>query len=219
LFRVCFAAERRRRGALSSAMLGVARRAAQVKQRRRRKCLHCGELFQPDARNAHHQRYCGEAACRRASKAASQRRWVSKAANRDYFRGAAHVARVRAWRAAHPGYRRRGEAQGDAALQDVLSAQAVELKTESEVLTQTVLQDLFGAQPIVLIGLIANLTGSALQEDIARSARRFQQLGQDILSGGTPVVGGARDAQNPVGSSPAPPGTAPVQLGRPAPGA
>jgi hypothetical protein len=58
-----------------------------------------------------------------------------------------------------------------------------------------------------------------LQEDIARSARRFQQLGQDILSGGTPVVGGARDAQNPVGSSPAPPGAAPVQLGRPTPGA
>lgn len=56
------------------------------------------------------------------------------------------------------------------------------------------LQDLFSAQPVVLIGLIANLIGSALQEDIAGSARRFQQLGQDILSGGTPFVGEPSDA-------------------------
>ena len=190
-----------------------------MKQRRRRKCLHCGELFHPDARNAHHQRYCAEPACRRASKAASQRRWLSKAANRDYFRGAANVERVRVWRAEHPGYWRRGEAQTVTALQAVLSVQDVEIHAESERLTQTALQDLFSAQPIVLIGLIANLTGSTLQEDIASSARRFQQLGQDILCGRRPVVGGARDAQNPVGSRPAPPGTAPVQLGRPAPGA
>jgi hypothetical protein len=103
-----------------------------VKQRRRRKCLHCGELFHPDARNAHHQRYCAEPACRRASKAASQRRWLSKVANRDYFRGAANVERVRAWRAEHPGYWRRGEAQTVPALQDVLSVQDVELHGESD---------------------------------------------------------------------------------------
>jgi hypothetical protein len=141
-----------------------------VKQRRRRKCLHCGELFHPDARNAHHQRYCAEPACRRASKAASQRRWLSKAANRDYFRGAANVERVRAWRAEHPGYWRRGEAQTVPALQDVLSVQDVELHGESERLTQTALQDLFSAQPIVLIGLIANLTGSTLQEAMPHAA-------------------------------------------------
>jgi hypothetical protein len=176
-------------------------------------------LFHPDARNAHHQRYCGEPACRSASKAASQRRWLGKTANREYFRGAANVERVRAWRAEHPGYWRRGEAQTSPALQEVFSTQDIETDTESAALARTALQDLFGAQAIVLIGLIANLTGSALQDDIARSARRFQQLGQDILSGGTPVVGGARDAQNPLGSSPAPPGTASVQLGRPTPGA
>jgi hypothetical protein len=179
-------------------------------------------LFQPDARNAHHQRYCGEAACRRASKAASQRRWLGKAANREYFRGAANVERVRAWRAEHPGYWRgaqRGALQAGSALQEVYAGQAIEVAEESGDLAPSALQELFSAQPVVLIGLIANLTGSALQEDIAHSARRFQQLGQDILSGGTPVVGGARDAQNPVGSNPAPPGAAPVQLGRPTPGA
>jgi len=73
-------------------MLAAAWRAAQVNRRRRRKCLHCGELFHPDARNAHHQRYCGAGACRRASKAASQRRWrgSGKAPNREYFRGPTH---------------------------------------------------------------------------------------------------------------------------------
>ena len=203
-------------------MLGVARRAGQVKRRRQRKCLHCGELFHPDVRNAHHQRYCGEAACRRASKAASQRGWLSKRANRGYFRGAAHVDRVRAWRAEHPGYwrgARRGALQAGAALQDVYAEQAIEVAEESGDLAPSVLQELFGAQPIVLIGLIANLTGSTLQEDIASSARRFQQLGQDILSGGRPIVGGVGDAQNPVDSIPAPQGPTPVQLDRSAPGA
>lgn len=75
--------------------------------RRRRKCLHCGQLFRPDPRNVRHQRYCSAQVCRRASKAASLRCWLAKAANRDYFRGPEHVARVRAWRAAHPGHARR----------------------------------------------------------------------------------------------------------------
>jgi hypothetical protein len=81
--------------------------------------LHCGELFHPDARNAHHQRYCAKDACRRASKAASQRRWLAKAANRDYFRGPTNVERVRAWREAHPDYGRRRRAQSGVPLQDV----------------------------------------------------------------------------------------------------
>jgi hypothetical protein len=193
-----------------------------MKRRRRRKCLHCGELFHPDARNAHHQRYCGEPECRRASKAASQRRWLSKPANRDYFRGAANVDRVRLWRAEHPGYtcrERPAAAQASSALQDVCSRQGVESGKESGHLAPFALQDLFGTQAIVLIGLIANLTGSALQEDIARSARRFQQLGQDILNGGMPPVGGQRDAENLVDPVSAPPGTTPVQLDRSAPGA
>ena len=75
--------------------------------RRRRKCRHCGQLFRPDPRNLRHQRYCSAKECRRASKAASQRRWLAKAENRDYFRGPEQMARVRAWRAAHPGYGRK----------------------------------------------------------------------------------------------------------------
>ena len=62
--------------------------------RTRRKCRHCGQLFRPDPRNLRHQRYCSAKECRRASKAASQRRWLAKTENRDYFRGPEQMARV-----------------------------------------------------------------------------------------------------------------------------
>ena len=82
-----------------------------MKRSRRRKCPYCGRLFRPDARNLWHQRHCPKPSCRKVSKAASQRRWLAKSENRDYFRGAINVARVRVWRAAHPGYWRRPGAQ------------------------------------------------------------------------------------------------------------
>ena len=72
-----------------------------------RKCRHCGEHFIPDARNAHHPRYCTASACKAASKRASQAKWLAKPENRDYYRGPEAVARVQAWRQAHPGCSRR----------------------------------------------------------------------------------------------------------------
>ena len=71
-----------------------------------RKCMSCGEFFIPDHRSGERQRYCGATACRRASKAASQAAWLAQPANNDYFCGPVHVARVQAWRTAHPGYSR-----------------------------------------------------------------------------------------------------------------
>jgi len=44
------------------------------------------------------------------------------------------------------------------------------------------LQELSRAQPLVLMGLIAQLTGAALQEDIAIASRRLQHLANDILN-------------------------------------
>ncbi|MGH8603837.1 MAG: hypothetical protein ACREXR_13995 [Gammaproteobacteria bacterium] len=55
--------------------------------RRRRKCRSCGELFRADVRNLRHQKYCSNAACRKASKVASQRRWLSKPENRGKGKG------------------------------------------------------------------------------------------------------------------------------------
>ena len=141
-----------------------------MKQHRQRKCRHCGELFRPDPRNLRHQRYCAKPACRKASKAASQRRWLAKAPNRDYFRGAANVERVRAWRAAHPGYRCHPDARSTAALQDDSSAQAIEKTEKSPTFATLALQDLLSEQPVVMNGLIANLTGTVLQEAMPHAA-------------------------------------------------
>jgi len=178
-----------------------------MKPYRKRKCRNCGGLFCPDPRNLRHQHYCSKPVCRKASKAASQRRWLRKPQNRDYFRGAENVQRVRAWRAAHPGYWRHSGSQGGIALQEDSLAQPIENTGKSPSLAALALQDLLGAQPFVLIGLIANLTGTALQDDIAQTGRRLQQLGQDILTGVASVEGGC-DAKTPVGpltGAPGPP--------------
>ena len=54
---------------------------------------------------------------------------------------------------------------------------------ESAVLHEAALQDALRCQGPVLIGLIAHLSDSALQVDIAATSRRLLQLGQDILGG------------------------------------
>jgi hypothetical protein len=169
-----------------------------MKSRRRCKCRHCAELFEPDRRNLRHQKYCSKPKCRQASKAASQRRWLAKPGNRDYFRGLVNVQRVRAWRAAHLGYWRRCGAKPRSTLQDDSLREAIETQKDSATLVSPALQEVFSAQPLVLIGLIANLTGSALQEDIAESSRRLLRLGRDILGGGRPPIGGDNGHQTGV---------------------
>ena len=185
----------------------------------RHKCLFCGAGFCADPRNAAHQKYCSEPDCRKASKAASRRAWLSKPENADYFRGPENVARVQSWRVAHPGYWRRpggqrGGAQAPAlALQDPCLQQVVESAAHSPVILQPALQDLWRNQPAVLIGFIAQFTGSALQDDIARSTHRLIELGHDILAGR-----GGDDQQASALSGAAPATAGPVQLGRPAAG-
>ena len=179
---------------------------------RRRKCLHCNQLFHPDARNRRHQRYCSESECRRASKAASQRRWLAKPENRDYFRGPHHVDRVRQWRQAHPGYARAQRSLNTSVLQEPCDKQPIDSTDKTVILAAPALQDLLVSQPAVLIGLIANLTGSTLPEDIARSGRHLQQLGRDILATGV-----SDEPSSAVSRTPAPV-TDSVQLDRPATG-
>lgn len=150
-----------------------------------RKCLSCGRYFDPDRRVGSRQRYCAAEACRHASKLASHKRWQSKPENLDYFRGPVHVARVQAWRAAHPGYER--SRRSAPALQDQCILQLDDLKGESVVRTTpplAPLQDLLGAAAPVLAGLIAHLFQVTLQEEIADTTRRLVQLGTDVMAGG-----------------------------------
>jgi len=144
------------------------------------KCLCCGENFTVDVRNRGRQKYCPKAPCRAAGKAARQRRWQDKPENQDYFCGPEHVERVRVWRAAHPGYWRSHRRRGRIALQDALVVQVPE---KIEDLSARALQDALQCQGPVLIGLIAQLTDSTLQDSIAATTRGLLQLGQDILAG------------------------------------
>jgi hypothetical protein len=125
-----------------------------MKCKRRRKCRHCRESFQSDRRNLWHQRYCSKPSCRQASKAASQRRWLAKPQNRDYFRGPAHVERVRAWRAAHPGYWHRSGRQSCPALQQDSLAQVAETQKESTTFGRLCVTRSSLRNPLFYLGLL-----------------------------------------------------------------
>lgn len=148
---------------------------------RRRKCKCCLKLFCPDPGNRRHQRYCSASRCRRASKAASQARWLARPENHDYFRGPVHLARCQAWRARRPGYWRK-VSRRQTAPKDVHPSQAVDPVGKTGVFARSPLQDLLTVQPAVLIGLIAHLVGTPLQEDLVRTTHRLLRLGQDILA-------------------------------------
>jgi hypothetical protein len=72
-----------------------------------RKCLGCGELFDVNRRSGERHRYCSAATCPRASKSASQASCLDQPQNTQYFCGPVRLARVQAWRVAHPGYGKR----------------------------------------------------------------------------------------------------------------
>lgn len=151
------------------------------------KCLSCRQLHSCDSRNRGRQHYCEKPECRKASKAASQKRWTAKSENENYFRGSDNVDRVRRWRAAHPGYWRKKKRRQQDALQETCDGQEPVAKEDANKMSGIALQDLFSAQPALIVGLISVLTGHALQEDIAASARVFQSRGEDILRMGRGV--------------------------------
>jgi hypothetical protein len=153
-----------------------------------RKCRCCKEFFTPEHRNAYHQSYCSKAHCRRASKAASQRRWLAKPANRDHFRGKENVQRVREWRQAHPGYWKKNSSPPKPT--QVVERQGHEpgrvLVTQPPQSSST-LQDVCLTDHPAFIGLISMLTESTLQEDIASTTRKLEARGRDILGLGAPA--------------------------------
>ena len=92
---------------------------------------------------------------------------------------------------------RRGESSiRDTALQDRLKAQRAELNKKSPDFKNIALQDFLSVQPAVIIGLISNLIGSPLQDDIAKTLSRMQQSGQDILYQTRNEKGENHDYQN-----------------------
>jgi hypothetical protein len=134
-----------------------------------RKCICCKQAFIPDRRSRGRQRFCSKRECRKASKRESQRRWASKPANRDYWRGPEQVARVQAWRKQQPEYWRR-------------AAKKIALQ---EKIARAPLQDhIIGKDPLI-IGLVSMIAGSTLQDKIAATCRDLIAKGHEILQGRT----------------------------------
>ena len=159
----------------------------------KKKCLNCGRLFIADCRNRNRQMYCDKPECRKASKSESQKKWLSKEENQKYFSGPENVKRVQEWRRQNPGYSKRSKKT--LALQDSLKLQPVDNTEDSSQFANNALQDLLNDQPSVIIGLISNFIGSALQDDIAITLLRMQQFGQDILYSQPQTKGGIYDCK------------------------
>lgn len=166
-----------------------------MKRNKKKKCCHCRRLFVPDPRNYDKQGYCGRSACRTASKSASQKKWLNKPENKNYFKGPDHVERVQEWRKKNPGYWKRSKSK--IALQDHLIVQGVENTGGIEQKNAKALQDFLLAQPPVIIGLISNFIGSPLQDDIANTLLAMQQSGQDILCLQSQTKGETSDCKKP----------------------
>lgn len=164
-----------------------------MKRNKQIKCNNCNELFPPDPRNINKQQYCRKPQCRKASKAASQKKWLSKPENQDYFSGPDNVERVQKWRQKNPGYSRRKKQL--MALQDHLPLQPVENKGDIFMQSSYALQDLLNAQPAVIIGLISSYIGSSLQDDIAKTLLRMEQFGQEVLLFQTQNKGDTHDCK------------------------
>jgi hypothetical protein len=146
------------------------------------KCRCCKNFFTPDRHNSSRQQFCSAPDCRRASKAASQRRWLSKSANRNYFRDQANVERVQQWRKANPGYWKRSKSRPPSSQ----AAPSQPVTPERNLVTQPAgdlvpLQDFVLTKDPAFVGLISMVTGSTLQEDIASVLGNLLRHGRNIL--------------------------------------
>jgi hypothetical protein len=133
-----------------------------VRKTRRRRCLNCQQLFCGDPRTRTQQKYCPEPACRAASKCASQKRWLLKAENRDYFSGPQHVNRVQAWRNAKAGDGRERSLKRQP-LQETILLQVLERHKKS---TPLALQETMPAQVPDAVEKSGALVGFALQDSM-----------------------------------------------------
>jgi len=173
-------------------------------------CEFCDIEFTPNYRNGTRQRYCCRTPeCRAASKAASQKAWLSKPENQDYFRGPEQVKRVQDWRRKKKPATMPESDPAKEVLQDDCSCNHLEKHVFLPPSPLGVLQDDWVQHPVI-VGMVAWLTGSALQDDIAGTVRRMHTLGSDILNN---PQGGKHAFKTPGKSPPVAQGSKPVQLG------
>lgn len=143
------------------------------------KCKCCNKFVRPDRRNYWRQRYCSKPECKAESKKNSQKKYMEKPENQKAYCGAAAVERVREWRSHNPGYGKRNKKRK--VLQDIVNSQSVPVKGDTINERPFALQDVVNLQPALLLGVISQLTGHALQDDMVTVVQKMIQKGQQIL--------------------------------------
>ena len=119
------------------------------------------------------------------SKTASQRRWLRRAQNRDYFQGPEQTRRVKQWRESNPGYWKKKPTvpPETPAEKSHIDDQVQKSCNVPKVLAEP-LQDVCLARSPLFVGLISVIAGSTLQEDIAATINELLFRGQKILGHG-----------------------------------
>lgn len=145
-----------------------------------RRCAHCGQAFVIDPRVGSRHRFCPKPECHRASHSIAQKKWLQKNGGKDYFSGATSLSRVRDWRQKHPQYWRKKTDQENGVSGAIIS------KKLATVLRYVALQDTIDTNLALKIGIVSHLTGSALQDTIAKEIRRLMLRGHAILRGEVP---------------------------------
>ena len=185
----------------------------------RRKCRCCKIFFLPDVHNPGRQFFCLAPDCRLASKAASQRRWLRKPGNRNYFRDAENMERVRQWRKAHPGYWKGPKSISKPS--QPTDSEALNLGTIScnvPVREIVALQDFALTEHPAFVGLISMVTGSTLQDHIAEVGRNLLLQGKNILGLYPREKTPPYDTKTTDPTRSCPPSASQLQLGGPSPG-
>ncbi len=145
-------------------------------------------FFKPTPQSKGRQNYCSKLQCKKASKKASQKKWLSKPENSHYFKDADNVRRVQQWRTDKLNYCKKSNNHSndvdstDKALQDTLTMQSVDKYKKTDVLNKDVLQETLISQVFVLTELIAHLDISALQEMIAFIRQKDDNLAITLLT-------------------------------------
>jgi len=156
------------------------------KRIRRRRCIHCHDLYHPDPRHLKRQKFCDKPECKNASKKHSQKKWLTKTRNRDYFSGSEHVIRVQQWREQNPCYWKRKKSKKTPslfghALQDTRLTKMHDSKGFQLSLTQDTLQDMLSGKTLVIVGFNPHLNKTALQDIIDITDQGALKLVPDVL--------------------------------------
>ncbi len=144
---------------------------------RKIRCRNCGKYFYPDKYNYHHQKYCSRTECRRASRRQSSNKYREKK-SRDLSYRQSESNRAKDWYSKHSlKVKNRKKSCKKVSSKEVLRDFAQVEKIQIDI---SVLRDFANLQSIILQGVISQLTGCGLRDDISNYIRRMYDRGREV---------------------------------------